>query len=179
MPIIAKTVLPTFIGTIMLAAVTSAMMSTVDSLLLVAGSALSEDIYQNLINTKASTSRRLLVARVGILIVGIVPLISVLLGFAEGELIQLIVVLFTALMAAGFFTPVVIGVLWKRGTKQGAIVSMVGGVVVTGLWKAFGDPLIYPVLPGFVVSLVSYFVVSWLTQPPREEAWKPYFENQE
>ena len=177
MPIIAKAVLPTFIGTIMLAAVTSAMMSTVDSLLLVAGSALSEDIYQNLVHQKASKSRRLLVARIGILIVGIVPLVSVLMGFAEGELIQFIVVLFTALMAAGFFTPVVIGVLWKRGTKQGAIVSMVGGVLVTGLWKAFGDPLIYPVLPGFVVSLAGYFIVSYCTKPPKEEAWKPYFEK--
>ncbi len=177
MPIIAKTVLPTFIGTIMLAAVTSAMMSTVDSLLLVAGSALSEDIYQNLLHKEATSKRRLFVARIGILIVGIVPLISVLLGFAEGELIQFIVVLFTALMAAGFFTPVVLGILWKRGTKQGAIASMIGGVSVTMLWKGFGDPLIYPVLPGFIVSLACYFIFSIFTRPPGENAWKPYFEE--
>jgi Na+/proline symporter len=50
MPMIAKAVLPPFIGGIMLAAITSAMMSTVDSLLIVAGSALSRDIYQTLIN---------------------------------------------------------------------------------------------------------------------------------
>ena len=177
MPMIAKAVLPTFVGTIMLAAVTSAMMSTVDSLLLVAGSALSEDIYQNLIRKKATKSRRLLVARMGILIVGIVPLISIISGFAEGELIQFIVILFTAIMAAGFFTPVVGGILWKRATKQGAIVAMVGGVVVTGLWKAFGNPLIYPVIPGFLVSILGYVVVSLLTKPPPASAWKPYFEK--
>ncbi|MDT0608005.1 sodium:solute symporter family protein [Croceitalea rosinachiae] len=177
MPMIAKTVLPTFVGTIMLAAVTSAMMSTVDSLLLVAGSALSEDIYQNLIRKKASKSRRLFVARVGILIVGIIPLISIISGFAEGELIQFIVILFTAIMAAGFFTPVVGGVLWKRATKQGAIAAMVGGVLVTGLWKAFGNELIYPVIPGFLVSVLSYIVVSLFTERPPESAWKPYFEK--
>ncbi|MEM9362049.1 MAG: sodium/solute symporter [Bacteroidota bacterium] len=177
MPMIAKAVLPTFVGTIMLAAVTSAMMSTVDSLLLVAGSALSEDIYQNLIRKKASKSKRLLVARIGILIVGIVPLISIISGFAEGELIQFIVILFTAIMAAGFFTPVVGGILWKRATKQGAIAAMVGGVLVTGLWKAFGSELIYPVIPGFLVSVISYIVISLLTQPPPESAWKPYFEK--
>ena len=177
MPMIAKTVLPTFVGTIMLAAITSAMMSTVDSLLLVAGSALSEDIYQNLIRRKASKSRRLLVARIGILIVGIVPLVSIISGFAEGELIQFIVILFTAIMAAGFFTPVVGGVIWKRATKQGAIAAMVGGVLVTGLWKAFGNELIYPVIPGFLVSILAYVVVSLLTQPPPESAWKPYFEK--
>ena len=161
----------------MLAAVTSAMMSTVDSLLLVAGSALSEDIYQNLINKKATKTRRLVVARIGILIVGILPLISVLLGLAEGELIQFIVILFTAIMGAGFFTPVVGGVLWKRATKEGAISSMIGGVLVTGLWKAFGDPEIYPVLPGFFVSVLSFILVSYFTRPPKESSWKPYFDK--
>jgi len=179
MPMIAKTVLPTFVGTIMLAAVTSAMMSTVDSLLLVAGSALSEDIYQNLARKKASKSRRLLVARIGILIVGVIPLISIISGFAEGELIQFIVILFTAIMAAGFFTPVVGGILWKRATKQGAIAAMLGGVLVTGLWKAFGDPLIYPVIPGFITSVLAYFIFSWCTKPPPKSAWKPYFEKKE
>ena len=114
MPLIAKAVLPTFVGTIMLAAITSAMMSTVDSLLLVAGSALSEDIYQNMIHKDASSGRKLMVARVGILIVGVIPLLSILLGMAEGELVQFIVILFTAIMAAGFFIPVVGGILWKR-----------------------------------------------------------------
>lgn len=177
MPMIAKAVLPTFVGTIMLAAITSAMMSTVDSLLLVAGSALSEDIYQNAIDKKASSSKRLRVARIGILIVGIVPLISIISGFAEGELIQFIVILFTAIMAAGFFTPVVGGILWKRATKEGAIASMIGGVLTTILWKAYGDPLVYPVLPGFIVSVLGYIIFSLSTKPPPEKAWKPYFEK--
>jgi len=177
MPMIAKAVLPTFIGTIMLAAITSAMMSTVDSLLLVAGSALSEDIYQNFLEKKASRSRRLLVARLGIFVVGVIPLIFIISGFAEGELVQFIVILFTAIMGAGFFTPVVGGILWKRATKQGAIAAMIGGVVTTGLWKAYGDPLIYPVLPGFIVSILAYLIFSWCTKPPPESAWKPYFNS--
>ena len=46
-------------GSIMLAAMTAAMMSTVDSLLIVAGSALSVDIYQNLIKPDVSPERRI------------------------------------------------------------------------------------------------------------------------
>ena len=161
----------------MLAAITSAMMSTVDSLLLVAGSALSEDIYQNFLKKDASRSRRLLVARIGIFVVGLIPLIFIISGFAEGELVQFIVILFTAIMGAGFFTPVVGGVLWKRATKEGAIAAMIGGVLTTGLWKAYGDPLIYPVLPGFAVSILAYIIVSWCTKPPPESAWKPYFNS--
>ena len=66
MPIVARAILPSFIGTLMLAAITSAMMSTVDSLLIVAGSALSEDIFHSLFDRVATHARRLTVARIGI-----------------------------------------------------------------------------------------------------------------
>ena len=175
MPLVAKTVLPTFIGTLMLAAITSAMMSTVDSLLLVAGAALSEDLFQSLIKPSATKQERLRVGRIGIFIVGVIPLFLILSGVGEGELIQFIVVLFTALMAASFFTPVVFGVWWKGGTKYGAIASMAGGVVITLLWKAYGAATIDPVLPGFVVSVVLYFAVSLMTKKPSDEVIERYF----
>jgi len=177
MPIIAKAVLPTFTGTLMLAAITSAMMSTVDSLLLVAGSALSEDIYQTLIRPTASPASRLKVARIGILFVGVVPLILILSGVGKGELIQFIVVLFSALMAAGFFVPVVGGVWWKRANKQGAIAAMLGGVSVTALWKLWGYNSIDPVLPGFLTSVFLWIVVSLVTPPPPKENISPFFSN--
>ncbi len=176
MPIIAKAVLPTFIGTLMLAAITSAMMSTVDSLLLVAGSALSEDIYSSLIKPRASKKERLKVARLGIFIVGVIPLILIISGIGEGELIQFIVVLFSALMASGFFVPVVIGVWWRGASKQGAIAAMIGGVSSAMLWKALGPSSIDPVLPGFGVALILFFVISVLTKRPSDEALSRYFD---
>ena len=150
------------------------MMSTVDSLLLVAGSALSEDIYRAVLKPKASQKERLKVARIGIFTVGVIPLLLIVSGIGEGELIQFIVVLFSALMAAGFFVPVVIGLWWRGATKQGAIASMIGGVAVTMLWKALGDPTIDPVLPGFAVALLLFFAVSKVTKPPGKEAIDQY-----
>lgn len=175
MPVVARAVLPSFIGAIMLAAVTSAMMSTVDSLLIVAGSALSHDIYQTLLHPESSERSRVVVGRIGTLIVGTVPLILLLSGVGEGELIQFIVLLFTALMGASFFVPVVLGVLWKRGTKHGAIAAMLGGVSVTFLWEALGHPSIDPVVPGFLVSAVLMVGVSLLTRPPSDETLELYF----
>ena len=79
------------------------MMSTVDSLLIVAGSAVSKDLYQNLIHPESSEIRRLAVDRLGVVLAGSVPVVLVLSGVGEGELVQFIVLLFTALMGAGFF----------------------------------------------------------------------------
>jgi len=175
MPMIARAVLPPTLGALMLAAITSAMMSTVDSLLIVAGSALSYDLFQNLIHPGATERQKILVGRVGILIVGCIPVLLLLTGVGEGELVQFIVLLFTALMAAAFFMPVVLGVYWRRGTKEGAAAAMIGGVTATFLWKGFGPETIDPVLPGFLVSAVLMVGVSLLTDPPPEGALEPYF----
>lgn len=175
MPVIARAVLPTITGALILAAVTSAMMSTVDSLLIVAGSALSEDIYQSVIDPDVSHEHRLLIARAGILVVGTLPVIFILLGFGEGELVQFIVLLFTALMASSFTIPVVGGVLWKRATKEGAIAAMIGGVTAAILWKLVGYENIDPVVPGFLCSLALMIGVSLMTKPPPQSALTPYF----
>ena len=177
MPLVASTVLPPLLGSIMLAAITSAMMSTVDSLLIVAGSALSYDLYQNLVDEDASQRTKDWLNRIGIAAVGITPVVLLLLGIGDGELVQLIVLLFTALMAAGFFAPVVLGVYWRRANKQGAIASIVGGVAATLLWRVYGSADIYPVLPGFLVSVVLLVGVSVLTPPPPDHAVAPYFEE--
>jgi Na+/proline symporter len=177
MPMIARAVLPPTLGALMLAAITSAMMSTVDSLLIVAGSALSYDIFHTLIHSGASETQRVRVDRLGIVVVGLIPLVLLLSGVGEGELVQFIVLLFTALMAAAFFMPVILGVYWARATKEGAATAMVGGVAATFLWKGFGPETIDPVLPGFLMSAVLMIGVSLLTKPPGKEALAPYFPD--
>lgn len=175
MPMLARSVLPPFLGALVLAAITAAMMSTVDSLLIVAGSALSFDIYQRLVDPDASPRRRAWIDRLGVMIVGTVPVVLLLSGVGEGELVQFIVLLFTALMAAGFFAPVVLGVYWRRATREGAIAAMVGGVTTTFLWEAFGSSAVDPVLPGLLVSLSLLVAVSLATPPPPASAVEPYF----
>jgi SSS family transporter len=175
MPMIARAVLPPVLGTVMLAAITAAMMSTVDSLLIVAGSALSFDIWQNLIDPAISPARRIWIDRLGIAIVGTVPVLLLLAGVAQGTLVQIIVLLFAALMASSFFIPVVLGVYWRRATREGAIASMLGGVTITFLWKAFGSADIDPVLPGFLGSALLMWIVSLATPRPPEAAITPYF----
>lgn len=177
MPMVASAVLPATLGAIMLAAITAAMMSTVDSLLIVAGSALSVDIYQNLIDPDVSPERRMWVDRLGILIVGVMPVALLLSGIGEGELVQFIVLLFTALMAAAFVLPVVGGILWRRATKEGAASAMVGGVVATFAWEVLGTPDVEPVLCGFLVSGLLFVGVSLLTPPPPRSATAPYFDD--
>ena len=117
----------------------------------------------------------MLVGRLGVVAAGSAPLLLLLSGVGEGELVQIIVLLFTALMGASFFIPVVLGVYWRRATREGAAAAMVGGLVVTFLWKAYGSPNIDPVLPGFTCSALLMVLVSLATEAPPTEATEPYF----
>lgn len=175
MPLVARAALPPLLGSILLAAVTAAMMSTVDSLLIVAGSALAHDIYDSYFGDRSSARARDLINRVGVACVGTAPLLLLLSGVGQGELVQFIVLLFTALMGASFFAPVVLGVFWRRATREGAAAAMLGGVTSTFLWKAFGPSSIDPVLPGFLISTALLVGVSWCTPPPPARALEPYF----
>ena len=173
MPMVARAVLPTVTGSVLLAAIAAAIMSTVDSHMLVAGSALAHDIYGTL-RPEASPRKRLWVGRLGILAVGSAPLVLILTGVGEGELVQFIVLLFTALMASSFFMPVVLGVYWLRATKEGAAAAMLGGITICFAWKAFGSAGVDPVLPGFIASTLLFVGVSLVTPPPPETAVAPF-----
>ncbi|MDP2958194.1 MAG: sodium:solute symporter family protein [Longimicrobiales bacterium] len=177
MPLVATAVLPPALGALMLAAIASAMMSTVSSLLIVAGSAVSVDLYQGLVDPDAPPARRRWVDRFGIALVGTVPVLLLLSGVGKGELVQFIVLLFTALMASSFVVPVVGGVFWRRATKEGAAAGMVGGISAAFLWEGLGPESIGAVVPGFLVSLLLWWGVSLVTPPPPESAVAPYFQK--
>jgi len=137
---------------------------------------LSVDIYQNLIDPDITPGRRMWIDRAGIVVVGTVPVLLLLSGVGEGDLVQFIVLLFTALMASAFVLPVVGGVVWRRATREGAASAMIGGTSATFLWEIFGTPTIEPVLCGFIVSAALYVGVSLITPPPPSSALAPYFD---
>jgi Na+/proline symporter len=60
-------------------------------------------------------------------------------------------------LGAAFGPVVILGLLWKRTTKAGAIAGMVVGVVVTVLWRNI------PTLKGALYELVPAFVLAFLT----------------
>jgi Na+/proline symporter len=59
----------------------------------------------------------------------------------------------------------------------GAAAAMIGGVLATFLWKAFGPEAIDAVLPGFLTSAALMVGVSLLTPPPPSTALEPYFPD--
>ncbi|MEU1280613.1 sodium:solute symporter [Streptomyces sp. NPDC005805] len=74
------------------------------------------------------------------------------------------------LLVGGLLVPILGGLLWKRGTVQGALAAVaVGGLSVIGLMATYGILANEPIYYGLIASLVTYTAVSLATRPTDPE----------
>jgi cation/acetate symporter len=175
--------LPYVVSGLVAAGGLAAALSTADGLLLTISNALSHDLYYKMIDPTASTSKRVTISKVLLVVVAIVA--AWVTSFKPGDILFLVGAAFS-LAASAFFPALVIGVFWKRATKWGAIIGMaVGlgiciyymlrtypffinmGVPKMDLW--FGLNPVSAGMFGLPAGLLTIIVVSLLTPAPSKE----------
>ncbi len=166
-PVLSRNLFPEVIAAMLLVVVLSAIMSTVDSLLLLASSSVVRDTYQKIIGTTRSEES---LSNYGKVVTVIIGAIAVLLGIKEPRVIfDFVLASWSGLGSA--FGPVMVGILYyQRMTWEGAIAGMLGGFVASVAWltwfKADYHGL-YEAIPGFMVGITLTYGVSWLTSQKR------------
>jgi cation/acetate symporter len=171
--------LPYVISGLVAAGGMAAAMSTADGLLLAIANALSHDLYYKIIDPKAETRTRLIVARVLLLAIG--ALGAFVASMKLTGILGAVAWAFCFAMS-GLFFPLVLGVWWKRANRAGAIAGMVVGLGA-GSWYLYMvkwggmtpwwgmDDLRFGMV-GATASLVAMVVVSLLTEAPDSETQK-------
>ncbi len=145
-------------GGILLAAIMSAIMSTIDSQLLVLSSTLTEDFYQKAVNRKASQKELVFIGRMSVIIVSVAAL--ALAMNPRNTILGLVAYAWGGFGAA--FGPLVISALFSRKASwQSALGGMVTGTVVLILWKhlGFGDHM-YEIVPGFLANTLCIYILN-------------------
>jgi cation/acetate symporter len=111
----------------------AAALSTASGLLIVISSSIAHDIYGHILRPEASDQRRLFVGRLtifaGVLVAGY-------FGINPPGFVAEVVAFAFGLAAASFFPVLVLGIFWKRATKEGAICGMISGLAFTALMIA-------------------------------------------
>ncbi|MDW0116340.1 sodium/pantothenate symporter [Sporosarcina thermotolerans] len=161
-PLIALEVLPAWLAGIVLAAPMAAIMSTVDSLLLLVSSAIVKDVYLNFIKPEATEKR---VKQISIGVTGILGIIVFLLAIQPPDLLIFLNLFAFGGLEAAFIWPVVLGLYWKYGNKYGALLSMITGIVsyiaIHFYNNAYGNLLgVHTVTIPVVLSLIAYIIGS-------------------
>jgi sodium/proline symporter len=165
LPEMSAALFPDFFTGIFLVVVLAAIMSTVDSLLILASSVVVRDVVQKALGWRASERTLSMLGKAVTVVIG---LVAVGVALLEVRLI-FDFVLFAWSGIACAFTPVVLcSLFWKRTTRAGAVAGMIGGFAVTVLWVEFfkaGFHDLYEMIPGFAAGMLACVAVSLLTEP--------------
>jgi sodium/proline symporter len=168
LPVISTTLLHPVLGGIMMVVVLAAIMSTVDSLLILASSAVVRDYWQQIRGSmpgRQELSDRALTHR-GKLVTLIIGIIGVIFALHQTPLIFWFVLFAWSGLGAAF-GPVLLCAVWYPKTNlAGAVAGMAGGFLTTVAWVLWLKPHFYDLLeiiPGFIVGLLLTIAVSHMS----------------
>lgn len=177
--------LPYVISGMVAAGGLAAALSTADGLLLTIANALSHDLYYKMINPNAPASKRVLISKALLLIVALAA--AYVAAQKPADILFLVGAAFS-FAAAAFFPALTLGIFWKRATKAGACIGMIGGLGLTFYYMVMTQPwlrgvfgvtspveLWYGIQPisagifGVPVGFALIILVSLVTPAPRKD----------
>lgn len=158
------------IAGLLLASILAAVMSTADSQLLVASSALSNDVYKTIFKD-ASANQLIWVGRFAVILVAVIAWLLAL--DPESSVLGLVSYAWAGFGAA--FGPVLLlSLFWSRLSAVGVLAGMVTGAVTVIIWKNLTGGIfdLYEIIPGFMLSLCASILLSYLkpTKAPGDES---------
>jgi SSS family solute:Na+ symporter len=167
---IVENLLPTGVRGLVLAAALAAMMSTASGALIASATVLSNDIWPRFfparVAARAENHDEVRSNRVFTFVLGI---LAICIAVALNDVLAALTVAYNILVG-GLLVAIVGALVWRRGTRLGALTSMIVGAVTSVATMVLKDDLyaneaIYYALGA---SLLVYLVVSALT--PRTDA---------
>ncbi len=149
------------IAGILLAAILAAIMSTVDSQLLVCSSSLAEDLYPLLTKTSVDPAKRLHIGRLAVIALA---LLATALAMQPDSKVLDVVSYAWAGLGASIGPTILVSLYWSRMTLAGALSGILVGGLTIVLWSKMSGGIfdLYALVPGFTFSLVAIFCVSFL-----------------
>ncbi|TMU84801.1 sodium/proline symporter PutP [Bacillus sp. BHET2] len=166
-----------WVSGILLAAILSAIMSTIDSQLLVSSSALAEDFYKAILRKNASDNELVWVGRIGVLLIAFIAIMLAMQGNpANGggtKILDLVSYAWGGFGSA--FGPIILlSLYWKGMTRNGALAGMITGAVTVVVWKQLTVAEIIPfelyeLVPGFVLAVLAIIIFSKVGPQPSAE----------
>jgi Na+/proline symporter len=174
-PVLGISVLPQWMGLLVLLAIVVTFTRTGGAILLTAASAMSHDLYVQFLRPAADEREKVMMGRLAVILFGAVPVVIALYRL---NLVNFVVIFAGRLIACCFFAAVVIGLNWRRGTRLGAICSMLGGAAAFLIWSSRAHPYFWgldPAESGLLTSTLLFIFVSLVTGPAPDENLRRFF----
>ncbi|MFQ5606446.1 MAG: sodium/proline symporter [Candidatus Zixiibacteriota bacterium] len=171
MPLLANQLLPGWLAGILISGAIAAMMSTADSQLLVATSAVAEDVYHGSINPGVSDRKLVSISRFTTLVIGLLASAVAYYAWLEEKDFVFKIVGFAWSGLGSAFGPALLFTLWwKKTTRQGVLAGMLTGSAVTIIWRnvdylksGIAGVGLFEIVPAFILATLAVWLVSKAT----------------
>jgi sodium/proline symporter len=170
LPVMSAELFPPVVTGVFMVIVLSAIMSTVDSLLILVSSALVRDVVQKIFNPDLSERQLSMLGRLTTAVIGIGALA---LALQEVRIVFWFVLFAWSGIGSAFGPVVLCSLFWKGTTRAGAIAGMIAGFLTTVLWVLFFQDRFFDLvemIPGFAAGFAATIGVSLFTRPPEGAA---------
>lgn len=175
--VLSQALLPAVLAGIIMAGILAATISSSDSYLLIAASAVSKNLYEGILKKNQADDKKVMnLSRIMLLLIAVVGMI---IAWDEDSVIFNIVSFAWAGFGATFGPVMLFSLFWKRINRPGAIAGMLSGGVMVFVWNLLLKPMggifgIYELFPAFVISCIVIVVVSLATEAPSGEIEKEF-----
>ena len=175
--VMSQALLPAVLAGIIMAGILAATISSSDSYLLIAASAVSKNLYEGILKKNQADDKKVMnLSRIMLLLIAVVGMI---IAWDEDSVIFNIVSFAWAGFGATFGPVMLFSLFWKRINRPGAIAGMLSGGVMVFVWNLLLKPMggifgIYELFPAFVISCIVIVVVSLATEAPTGEIEKEF-----
>ncbi|MCE2027584.1 sodium/proline symporter PutP [Sessilibacter corallicola] len=163
------------IAGILLAAIMAAVMSTADSQLLVASSAMTEDFYKTLLNKDATEKQLVNGGRIAVIAIAV---IATILALDKDSKVLSLVSYAWAGFGAAFGPAILMSLYWKNMTKIGALAGIVVGGVTVVVWKQLSGGIfdLYEIIPGVILAFIAIVIGSKVSAAPSSKVTDQFEE---
>ncbi len=164
-----------WVAGVITAAILSAIMSTIDSQLLISSSVISEDFYRVFVRPGASQKELLMVSRAAVIAIALLALF--IASDRDSRVLDLVSYAWAG-FGASFGPVIVFSLFWRKMTALSAVVGMVVGAVTVVVWSNLSGGLfdLYEIVPGFALASLLIVLISALKPASNEESLQRFEE---
>ena len=176
--LLTQVVFNPWIAGFLLAAILAAIMSTIDSQLLICSATITEDFYKKFVRRDASEKELVLTGRISVLVIAI---LAVWVAQDPNSKVLTLVSYAWAGFGAGFGPVILASVLWRDMSRNAALAGMITGAVTVLVWKQLSGGIfeLYELLPGFLFASIAILLFTKISKETRPEILETFDKFQD
>ena len=178
-PTLTMKLMSPFLAGIFIAGPLAAIMSTVDSMLILSSAAIVKDLYLHYVRKDDESTSPSTLSRMSLITTAVIGVIVFVAAMNPPSLLVWINLFAFGGLEAVFLWPTVLGLYWKRANATGAVLSMFVGCGCFFLFSILKIPFfgMHAIVPTIAIAFVAFVLGTFFGKPTDEKTLRTFWDD--